>query len=336
VNEQTDELKSLNDVLEGEAARGKRSAEDVARDVVDQLLLRRSRRTWQGRVRQAAPLAAIAIAASIFLVATRARSHDGHTTTGTCAQTAYTAHGATDMITFCDGSPAVGTELDHNFDRLFDYIDARGGDNITLGPLTVKGGTMTLVSSASGNGGRALVADGTTLTINKSGEYAGGVTIGGSQLVQFPALTITGTVTAAGMFAGTGTATTASRSDHYHDPTCPFNTASGYKTAVIKGNSRLCVYELTGTMIDYATAASSCWSTYEAPLCSVAELALVRNIGTASGGMSANSTSLWLRDRTDDNEAMITDANASTNFEAHFPSFALLGGGYCCRMLRRP
>jgi hypothetical protein len=280
------------------------------------------------------PLAVVTVGLAITLGGIAQAHHTRATFTPTCTQSFGDLHsGVTDMITFCPKDPALAQDVNHNFERYLDYLadhfGPAGVSDLTMSSLTVYNAKLYLGPSSL----EAFNSGGDSLYINQNGQWAGGVTID-SKVSTGSTVTITGTLTVPSSFVtGTGTATTPGRSDHYHDPTCPSNTGSDGSWSVTKNNSRMCIYLWgSGASPTWYTAATQCFSLFEAELCSVSELRL----GTGSGSITSVTTNRWLSDRAGNVEAAYTNSTSTTNFDAVAAPTTGLSGAYCCRYLRRP
>lgn len=139
------------------------------------------------------------------------------------------------------------------------------------------------------------------LTLNRAG--GGDVNVSTS-------LNVTGDVTVG------GTVTSALRA--CPSGMSPFDSGSG--------RSRLCVVRQTSPT-NWFNAASSCWSTYGAELCTLSRMRIA-----ASQGLTP-VVQHFLADRPDDDVASTVNNTNATNFDGFSNVTAVLDGGYCCIML---
>lgn len=96
-------------------------------------------------------------------------------------------------------------------------------------------------------------------------------------------------------------------------------------------SQRLCIYEhgLTSGSRGYHNLALVCRSTYGGELCSYNQMAIAMKKNTSL----VLKTNYWMRDRTNDDEALyVNNATNEDNFEGVKSSTSNLSGAYCCVM----
>jgi len=114
----------------------------------------------------------------------------------------------------------------------------------------------------------------------------------------------------------------------YYQPDCP-----GSPTLEISNTSRrarMCVYTVGGgSNSDQDGTAARCWNNHGAQLCTVAQMHIA-----VSKGLSL-TTNLWLADRTNDDEAILTNRTGTYNynFDTTANPTSNFDGGYCCIVL---
>ena len=133
-------------------------------------------------------------------------------------------------------------------------------------------------------------------------------------------------------FGGTGTATTAARSDHRHAMFCP----AGFATALLVGGGVICWRAVASAAVTWQSAARGCLAnSAPAHLCRHEELLQLRQLPTS---FSLPTAGYWMGDRTGDNLALITNINIANGTPDDFDGQADItmstGSGYVCCLTR--
>ncbi|MEW6434980.1 MAG: hypothetical protein AB1730_26065 [Myxococcota bacterium] len=132
-------------------------------------------------------------------------------------------------------------------------------------------------------------------------------------------------------FAGSGSATTAARSDHGHAYSCP----GGFRQHWFSGGSPegtkiLCTRAVAGA-VTWPAAVRACAINYSASrLCTIQELTIARSPSSPAHVQETLFAGYWLADRLADDSAAITNATSGDNFDAAQDPFTTGNGYYCC------
>ena len=114
----------------------------------------------------------------------------------------------------------------------------------------------------------------------------------------------------------------------YYQPDCPGSPA--LEVANTSKRARMCVYTVGGgSNSDQDGIANRCWNNHGAQLCTVAQMHIA-----VGNGLSLTST-YWLADRTNDDEAILTNRSGTGNynFDTTANPASNFDGGYCCIVL---
>lgn len=182
-------------------------------------------------------------------------------------------------------------------------------ENLDISSPTTTGGALDV-------GGSVNIDDNATIKGNvdiSSPSHTGAtVDIGGSLHVDSD-LIVWGTIRA--------------NSVDFAEAICPNN-----PTGTLSSNkSTMCIYLWdTGDGSIWNEAADYCWVTHGAKLCSYNDLRIARS----QGAINSIETRRWLRDRVSNDNALYTDINNASNFEAATNVENIQSGAYCCLMLR--
>lgn len=114
----------------------------------------------------------------------------------------------------------------------------------------------------------------------------------------------------------------------YYQPDCPGSPA--LEVANTSKRARMCVYTVGGgSNSDQDGIANRCWNNHGAQLCTVAQM----HIAVGNGLSLTNA--YWLADRTNDDEAILTNRSGTGNynFDTTANPTSNFDGGYCCIVL---